>query len=83
MFEYVGFYKCSCIVRNGAKAMMERNIGLMRLLAEKEINGTALLCIVQQKTLEVKLLKKIYLTKSVVKMANKLHRIYLYFGVFG
>ena len=47
--EFGGFKKCSCIVTDGAKAMMGSKTGLVLLLRENGINCITLHCAITRK----------------------------------
>ena len=68
--EFGGFKKCSCIVTDGAKAMVESKTGLLGLLRAIEINCITLLCVIHQEALCRKVLKMMNVMQSVVKMVN-------------
>ena len=46
--EFEDFKKCSCIVINGAKAMVRSQNALVELLRKNKINCVALHCIIHQ-----------------------------------
>ena len=68
--ELGGFEKCSCIVTDGAKAMVGSQNGLVGLLRKNEINCVALHCIIHQKALCGKVLKMMNVMQSVIKTVN-------------
>ena len=74
-FNYVvskfrGFKKCSCIVTDGAKAMVESQNDLVGLRRKNEINCVALHCIIHQEALCGKVLKMMNVMQSVIKIVN-------------
>ena len=64
------FKKCSCIVTDGAKAMVKRKTGLIGLLTENGINCNTLHCVIHQEALCGKVLKMMIVMQSVIKMVN-------------
>nr|CAB3267854.1 zinc finger BED domain-containing protein 5-like [Phallusia mammillata] len=68
--EYGGFDKCSCVVTDGAKAMVGSRIGLVGLLKENGINCITLHCIIHQEALCGKVLKMMNVMQSVINMVN-------------
>lgn len=49
--DYEGFDKCSCIVTDGARAMISTEIGFAGLLKQNNINYPVIHCIVHQEAL--------------------------------
>ena len=68
--EFEGFEKCSCIVTDGAKAMVGSKTGLVGLLRANGINCITLHCVIHQEALCGKVLKMMNVMQSVVKMVN-------------
>ena len=65
--EFEGFKKCSCIVTDGAKAMVGSKTGLIGLLRANGINCITLHCVIHQEALCGKVLKMMNVMQSVVK----------------
>ena len=67
MDKFGGFDKCSCIVMDGAQAMVGHRIGLSKLLEKNEINCSILPCIIHQESLCGQVIKQSSFMKTVVK----------------
>ena len=64
--EYGGFEKCSCIVTDGAKAMVGNKVGLVGLLKKNGVHCITLHCIIHQEALCGKILQMSDVMKIVV-----------------
>lgn len=68
--DYGGFDKCSCIVTDGARAMIGTEIGFAGLLKRNNIHCPVIHCIVHQEALCGKSLRQSNVMKVVVKITN-------------
>ena len=68
--EFGDFKKCSCIIADGAKAMVGSKTGLVGLLRANGINCITLHCAIHPEALCGKVLKMMKVMQSVVKMVN-------------
>lgn len=68
--DYGGFDKCTCIVTDGARAMLGTGIGFAGLLKQNNINCPVIHCIVHQEALCGQTLRQMNVMKVVVKITN-------------